>query len=104
MSYAIVINLDYVSQAKENCAYVWKIIKQNMINSGFILDKRLLISKKTKLEACQAAREVINNLNTCNQLNGIDVYSYLKDFYGYDHSNSVNLLLPDEDGIIVEDN
>lgn len=104
MSYAIVINLDYLSHQKKDCNFVWNLIKKDMLNAGFILDKRLLVSKSTQNEACHVARNVIEQLNSSKKMQGVDVYSYLKDFYGYDHSDSVNLLLPDSDGFVVEVN
>ena len=102
MSYAIVINLDYTSYHPQDCNMVWTAIRDTMIEAGFILDKRLLVSKQPKQLACEAARHVIEQLNRSKAVGGIDIYSYLKDFYGYDHSQSINLLLPEPESFLVE--
>jgi len=102
MSYAIVINLDYTSFHYEDCNFVWSAIKDNMLEAGFILDKRLLVTKQAEDDACETARCVIEELNQSKGLLGIDIYSYMKEFYGYDHSDAVNLLLPTKESFIVE--
>ncbi len=102
MRYAIVINLDYESYFVDDCKFVWERIRQEMENSGFRMDKRLFTIDSSEEAACDTARTVIERLNRSPKLQGIDVYSYMKDFYGYDHSNAVNLMLPSTKNIVVE--
>ncbi len=102
MSYAVVINLDYTSFHFEDCNFVWNAIKENMMEAGFVLDKRLLVSKGEEEQVCRTARDVIDDLNRSKELKGIDIYSYLKEFYAYDHSDAVNLLLPEKNAILLE--
>lgn len=102
MKYAIVINLDYSSFHQEDCRFVWNAIKEGMSEAGFVIDKRLLIINLDEDEACDRARSVIAKLNRSKRLKGIDIYSYLKDFYAYDHSNSVNLLIPEMESMMLE--
>lgn len=102
MRYAIVINLDYETFYADDCHFVWNNIKQEMLDAGFIMDKRLFTIDRPEDEACELAREVIDNLNESRKLKGVDVYTYMREFYGYDHSDSVNLLMPMSDSFLVE--
>ncbi len=102
MRYAIVINLDYETFYADDCRLVWSKIKQEMLEAGFIMDKRLFTIDSPEKEACELAREAIDNLSDSRKLQGVDVFSYVRDFYGYDHSDSVNLLMPTSDSFLVE--
>jgi hypothetical protein len=103
MRYAIVINIDYETYYHEDCRFVWKKIREGMIEAGFVSDHRLFtINAKSEEEACELARKVIDRLNRSREIHGIDIYSYLKEFYGYDHSEAVNLLVPATEHIQVE--
>ncbi|VAW73185.1 hypothetical protein MNBD_GAMMA12-550 [hydrothermal vent metagenome] len=101
MRYAIVINLDYQTFYADDCRFVWSKIKQGMLDAGFIMDKRLFTIDTSEEDACELAREVIEGLDN-RKLQGIDIFSYVLDFYGYDHSDSVNLLMPASDSFLVE--
>jgi len=102
MRYAIVINLDYETFFADDCRFVWNNIKTEMMEAGFILDKRLFTIDRDGKEAGELARDVIENLNQSRKLQGVDIYSYMRDFYGYDHSEAVNLLLPTTDSFLLE--
>lgn len=102
MRYAIVINLDYETFYADDCLFIWGKIKQEMMHSGFIMDKRLFTIDRSEQDACSLAREVIDKLSKSGNLKGADIFSYIRDFYGYDHSDSVNLLMPVSDSFLVE--
>jgi len=102
MRYAIVINLDYETYYADDCRFVWNHIRQEMMEAGFIMDKRIFTIDASEKDACDLARDVIEKLNTGGKLKGIDIYNYMREFYGYDHSDSVNLLMPVSDSFLVE--
>ncbi len=102
MRYAIVINMDYDSFNADDCKNVWNKIRSTMVEAGFVVDKRLFTIDLPGLQACERARQVIEGLSQGKHTEGADLYTYMKDFYGYDHSYSVNLLLPNAGSIVVE--
>lgn len=99
MRYAIVINLDYDSNPGSDCHQVWDLIRARMQAAGFRLEGRLFTTDLSPEEACTSARAIVNALDEDTVLAPAGVFSYLKEFYGYDHTHSVNLLLPPSDNI-----
>lgn len=94
MRYAVVINLDYDSNAATDCHRVWDLIRRQMQDAGFRLEGRVFTTELSSDEACDAARTVMNRLDEHPDLSPNGVFLFLKEFYGYDHGHSVNLLLP----------
>ena len=105
MRYAIVINLDYDSNPAAECQHVWRLIRQRMVDSGFRLEGRLFTIASSVEEACELARATLDALSADDDplLVSKGLYVYLKEFYGYDHSNAINLLLPPCDNILIEE-
>lgn len=103
MRFAIVINLDYDSNPEEVCRHLWKRIRAEMIEEGFRLEGRLFTMEMQNEEACEVARKVIDRLNEDSSLVESDIYNYLKEFYGYNHTHTVNLLLPPTTEIRLDD-
>lgn len=103
MRYAIVINLDYNSNPEQECLRIWTLIRDSMIDSGFRLEGRLFTAEMSEQDACKVARDVIDEVNKNPEFdqNG-DIINYIKDFYCYDHSHTVNLLLPPTESIKLE--
>lgn len=99
MRYAIVINLDYDSNPAMDCHRAWDMIRTQMQAAGFRLEGRLFTTELASEDACAAARVVMNGLDEHPALAPGGVFTFLKEFYGYDHSHSVNLLLPPSDNI-----
>lgn len=99
MRYAIVINLDYDSNPATECHRVWDLIKAQMQAVGFRLEGRVFTTDLPITEACDAARAIMNALDEHPTLLPNGVFMFLKEFYGYDHGHSVNLLLPPSDNI-----
>lgn len=101
MRYAIVINLDYNSYPDQECLKIWVLIRDHMINAGFRLEGRLFTAEMSEEEACKLSRDVIDEVNKTPGFDG-DIINYIKDFYCYDHSHTVNLLLPPTENIKLE--
>lgn len=100
MRYGIMINLDYESQLYDDCSRIWTVIRDAMLDAGFRIEGRLFTIDKTAQESCAMARLVIDAVNLGPDE---DVYTYLKEFYGYDNTNTVNLLLPPSETLEVLD-
>lgn len=104
MRYAIVINLDYDTNAEQECKYVWQRLRDAMIEAGFRMEGRLFTTELDEASACSTARDVVEAMDGDPLIGGIGMYSYLKEFYGYDHTRTVNLLVPPTDNIELEEN
>lgn len=94
MSCAIVINLDYENNSEEVCQEIWDGIKLKMLEAGFRLDNRVFIINRGQKESCELARGVIEGIESHLDFDKKHVFRYLKDFYGYDMSHTMNLLIP----------
>jgi len=93
MRYGIMINLDYDTNPYDECRDIWQDIRNSMVDSGFRIEGRLFTIEMAPEDACELARGVINLVDG-RITTGNDLYHYLKEFYGYDHTNTTNLLLP----------
>ncbi len=102
MRYAIVINIDYISNPEDTCKRLWSLIRQSMMDHGFRLEGRIFTIEQDPETACELARQAIDNLDL-SSLGIDDVYVYLKEFFGYDNSETVNLLLPPSADILIDD-
>jgi hypothetical protein len=103
MRYAIVINLDYDSNPAEMCRVVWQTIRQRMMEAGFRFEGRLFTAEMPRQQACDVARQVIEGLDNEPIAGDTSVFSYIKEFYGYDQTDVVNLLLPPTDNIEIQE-
>lgn len=103
MRYAIVINLDYSAHHNTECSALWAQIRQRMMDEDFRVEGRIFTTELPEQTACEVARGIIDALHQERESLGADVYSYLKEFYGYDHSSAVNLLLPPCDQIEIDE-
>ena len=103
MRYAIVINMDYDNQSPEVCSEIWHIIKDKMIAVGFLANGRNFTINKSEQEACELARAVIEGIEEHLEYHNKRIYRYLKEFYGFNMADTINLMLPSMDGISVEE-
>lgn len=103
MHYAIVINLDYASYPEESCKALWQEIRLRMMEAGFRCDGRIFTIRRDEVEACQLARDVIENIEQHMDYHNKRIFRYIKEFYGFDMSCTTNLLLPADDSILLED-
>ncbi len=99
MRYAIVINLDYDTNPGNDCHRVWDLVSAKMQAAGFRLEGRLFTTDRSPDDAGAVARAIMNALDEDPALAPAGVFSFLKEFYGYDHTHSVNLMLPPNDDI-----
>ena len=102
MRYGIMINLDYDANPYDECRDIWQAIRNGMVEAGFRIEGRLFTIQMPVEDAAALARSVIDSINQDVILEH-DIYSYLKEFYGYDHSQTVNLLLPSPDNIDLQE-
>lgn len=103
MRYGIMINLDYDSYPYDDCRDIWNQIRNSMVEAGFRIEGRLFTIAVSGEEACKLAKAVLDEVNQ-DMLPNKDLYVFLKEFYGYDHTATVNLLLPPAEGLeVLED-
>ena len=103
MRYGIMINLDYESYTYEECHELWQSIRNAMVEAGFRNEERLFTIAEDGDKACELAKAVLDQVND-HEYPDHDIYTYLKEFYGYDHTNTKNLLLPPAEGLeVIED-
>lgn len=103
MRYAIVINLDYDAHSTPECHRLWTQIKQRMLDADFRPEGRLFTIDLPSEEAGALARGIINEIGAELEQDGQDLFTYLKEFYGYDHTETVNLLLPPATNISLDE-
>lgn len=103
MCYAIVINLDHANHTDEVCLEIWESIKDGMIKAGFHLMGRNFSINLPESEAAKLARETIEGLEEHLEFHQKHIYSYIKEFYGYDMLCTTNLMVPPTEAIEVEE-
>jgi hypothetical protein len=103
MRYAIVINLDYDTNDEEQCQRIWYKLRQRMVEAGFRLEGRLFTIAQSEADACELARGVVDDMDSDPLVEGVGIYNFLKEFYGYDHTRSVNLLVPPTENILLDE-
>jgi hypothetical protein len=94
MRYAIVINLDYVTQPVESCNLLWQEITEQMVKAGFRSEGRIFTIDLPCEQACDLARQVIEGMEEHQEFHNKRIYNFIKDFFGFDLHYSVNLLVP----------
>ena len=94
MAYAIVINLDMENNSDAVCAELWNIIKQSMLHAGFFYIKNTFTINLPQQDACELARQTIENIEGHLEYYNRHLHRYLKDFYGFDIAATTNLLTP----------
>lgn len=92
MRYAINLNLDYASHPHDRVKGLFRQIREDFIQAGFRQDGRLFTIALPESEACQLAQDIVEN---AAERNGVgEIYSYVKEFYGFNFERANNLLLP----------
>lgn len=100
MRYGIAINFDYENHPYETVRRIFAEVQDAMLSHGFRQDGRVFTIELPAREACELARQVVEEVEAAN---ATETYSYIKEFYGFDFSEPVNLLLPPTDDIRVEE-
>lgn len=104
MAYAIVINLDYTNHSTATCKEIWGVIVEQFTNKGFRRDGRIFTINEDKVTATRLARDIIEDIEGHQRFEDKRIYTYMKDFYGFDLGKTANLLMPPDDTIILDDN
>ncbi|MCK5639797.1 MAG: hypothetical protein KAJ19_03330 [Gammaproteobacteria bacterium] len=102
MRYGIVVQLSYENRRHEEIKQVFNEIRKGMLRVGFRQDGRVFTMGMPERECCNLARAVLEDLKLEQQ--GLDdVHNYVKEFYGYNFNDAVNLLVPQaEDYCVAE--
>jgi hypothetical protein len=103
MRHAIVINLDYGTHPYEQCHALWGQISEKMTGAGFRHEGRLFTIGLPRKEAYGLARNVIDQMEEDRDYYEKEIHIYLKEFYGFDLEDSVNLMLPPTDSIKLDE-
>ena len=104
MQVAILITLEYEHAPYEENHFIWTEIHGIMLKAGFGYANRLFVINVDKADqAYKLARSTIesmeNHLPFCERR----LHRYIKDFYGFEFKDAVNLLLPCADDIEVDE-
>jgi len=103
MRYDIIINLDYENYDHERVFGVFTEIQQAMQEAGFVTDGRRFTIDAPPAEAQALARGAIENLERRYQGNSSTIIPMIKEFFGFQPTNAINLLLPPTEEIHVEE-
>lgn len=101
MRYAISLNLDYATQPYRKVTLLFRQLRSALMEAGFRCDGRLFTIDLPGSEARALARRVLEQ--TALEGGFGEVYLYVKEFYGFDFDQTVNLLLPSAAAIKVEE-
>ncbi len=94
MRTAIVINLDYETQALAHCKSLWALIEARMLAAGFSkINRRFVIDTDTDT-ACKKARGVMDAIEAEYRAKGGNAGACVRDFYAVPHSVIVDLSTP----------
>ena len=98
--FGVFINLDYAHKGNEECSLIWQIIKDEMLNNGFLFEKRVfsIQTNKSRDEITSYVRKLLDSIRVQQH----DLFSFINDCYILDFNNVNDLTLPDSKGIDVE--
>ena len=102
MGTAIIINLDYETQAIARCRNLWAIIEARMLGAGFVKVNRRFVSQEDTDTACRQARTVIDGIEADFRAKGYGACDCIRDFYAVPHGMIVDLTAPVSHSIEVD--
>lgn len=103
MRYNIIINLDYQNHNAQQLRDLFAEIRQAMQEAGFVLDGRRFTIDVPVVQAHSLARGVIEAVEQRHQARGGSIIPLIKEFFGFEPSNTINLLLPPTEEFHVEE-
>jgi len=103
MAYAIVINLDRENNSEVVCDELWNFIKASMLEVGFLYIRNTFTINLPAQEACELARQTIENIESHLEYYNRHLHRFLKDFYGFDIAATTNLLTPATEKINLQE-
>ena len=102
MRVAILLTLDYEHVPYEESHFIWTEIYEKMLNAGFKYTSRLFVIDVEKIgQAYKLARATIESMEDHIPFEERRLHRYIKDFYGFEFEEAVNLLLPCPDNFEV---
>lgn len=101
MRYGVVVNMDYTSNPYEEASQLFADIEQGLLRHGFRREGRVFTNNLPPAETFALARQVLDEVSELQQHQGKDLFHYIKEFFGFEIVNVVNLLLPDSSDISV---
>ncbi len=103
MRYVVIINLDYLNYEHGKLKALFDTISTVMQEKGFLVDGRRFTIDVDPDEAQHLARLVIEEVEQRYNAAGESIYIYIKEFFGFEVENAVNLLLPPGDDFEVSE-
>lgn len=104
MIVAILITLEYAHAPYEESHFIWTEIYEKMLKAGFRYTSRLFVIDVEKVDqAYKLARATIESLEDHLPFEERRLHQHLKDFYGFEFEDAVNLLLPCADNFEVNE-
>jgi len=103
MRYVVIINLDYENYEHGRLKALFEQISAALQERDFVRDGRRFTIDASPEEAQQLARGVVDELEQRYNAVGESIYSYIKEFFGFEVESAVNLLLPPGDDIEVSE-
>jgi len=102
MNTAIVINLNYEQCGQDLCSNYWHLIEDVMESAGFVKNNRMFLSNLPQDEAFEVARWIIGQIDEHSRTNRYSLIQSIRDFYGLDYRQLVNLMTPPKQSIVVD--
>lgn len=103
MRYVVIINLDYQNHEQDKLQDLFAAVSTAMQEKGFIVDGRRFTIDADPDEAQHLARSVIDEVEQLYNNRGESIYAFIKEFFGFEVENAVNLLLPPDNDIQVSE-
>ena len=102
MRYGIVVQLEYENRCHEEVKGVFDEIRKGMLGVGFRQDGRVFTIGMPERDCCNLARAVLEEVKL-DKPSMDDVHNYVKEFYSFNFTDAVNLMVPHtEDYCVVE--
>lgn len=98
------ITLEYEHAPYEENHFLWTEIHEAMLNAGFSYTSRLFVISVDKVDqAYILAHATIESMEDHVPFDERRLHHHIKDFYGFEFNDAVNLLLPCVNNIEVDE-
>lgn len=94
MRYGIVVNMDYDNHPYEVVNPLFEEIRDGLLRHGFRQDGRHFSIELPAAAACALARKVVDEVASFEEHHHKNLYNYMKEFFGFETADVVNLLVP----------
>lgn len=103
MQSAIVINFDYENSDYGTLRGLYRDVRGALLEAGFRQEERMFISNMGADEACEVARGIVEGLEVHHEFFKKEIFKYIKEFYGFEMDNVMNMMVPGGSGIQVDE-